>query len=147
MIGFGILEFAMIWFGTIYVMNAYKKDMETEYIELSEMQFQSLKETLIHQDILPERMLLQNRIELSPEQIPPSYEQVRDMSYPPNSIPSSNSVTSPNSVPSQNSVPSPNSITSPNSVPSAPNTNIYPTLDEPSNINEEETESIFDTVM
>ena len=129
MLGFGILEFAMIWFGTIYVMNAYKKDMETEYIELSEMQFQNLKETLIHQDILPERMLLQNRIELSPEQIPPSYEQVRDASYPVNS---SNSVTSPNSV---------------HSAPSSTNTNINPTLDEPSNINEEETESIFDTVM
>ena len=138
MVGFGLLEFAVIWFGTIYVLNSYKNDLETEYIELSEMQFQNLKETLIRQDILPERMLLQNRIELSPDQIPPSYDQVRNASYSVPSAPSSNSV---NSVPSSNSVPSAPSA------PSATNTNIYPTLDEPSNINEEDTESIFDTVM
>jgi hypothetical protein len=77
MIGFGILEFAFIFWGTLYIFNSHDKKDSLEYIQLNQDQFNNLKQTLITNNILPEEMLLNNRIELNSNQIPPSYEDVR----------------------------------------------------------------------
>ena len=98
MIGFGILEIAFFLWGSLYILNSHERNENVEYVQLNREQFNNLKQSLIINNVIPEEMLLRDRIELQSSQIPPSYDEV---------LPSNNrnvAVNSKNTHVSENSV-------------------------------------------
>ena len=78
MIGLGVVEVILAWWGLCYLFSNSRRDDNIEYIQLSEEQFDSLKGSLLQQQILPQEMALTHRIALrsQPSQTPPKYEDV-----------------------------------------------------------------------
>lgn len=78
MIGLGIVEVILAWYGICYIFSSSRRDDNIEYIQLSEEQFDSLKGSLLQQQILPQEMALTHRIALTSQvsQTPPKYEDV-----------------------------------------------------------------------
>ena len=80
MLTFGVLEGLFIWWGLTYIFLK-TNTQETQYIELDEIQFRELQDTLQERSILPNRSYIHNihapQPLLPPPLPPPQYADTR----------------------------------------------------------------------
>ena len=79
MLTFGVLECFFIWWGLTYIF-VRSSTQDTQYIELDEIQFRELQDTLQERSVLPTRAYIHNNlgIQAPPPPLPPPPPQYAD---------------------------------------------------------------------